>query len=100
MSENLEGTITKSLQAQKDNVVTLGLSPNVLRDLNQQIIAGMENFQKLGYTPVIITSATIRQYFYKLINSSFPDLTVLSYTELPANIELEFLGKIEVNNAN
>lgn len=100
MSENLEGTITKSLQAQKDNVVTLGLSPNVLRDLNQQIIAGMENFQKLGYPPVIITSATIRPYFYKLINSSFPDLTVLSYTELPANIELEFLGKIEVNNAN
>jgi flagellar biosynthesis protein FlhA len=59
----------------------------------------MENFSKLGYIPVLITSATIRPYFYRLINGSFPDLHVLSYSELPANIELEFIGKLEVQNA-
>ena len=100
LSENLEGTISRSLQAQKDSVVTLGLNPAVLRELNLQLQQMMENFNKLGYLPVLITSATIRPYFYRLVSSSFPDLTVLSYSELPANIELEFIGRIEVQNAN
>jgi flagellar biosynthesis protein FlhA len=99
LNENLESAITKSLQSQKDNVVTLGLPPTVLRELNAQLLQQMENFSKLGYIPVLITSATIRPYFYRLINSSFPDLHVLSYSELPANIELEFIGKLEVQNA-
>lgn len=99
LSENFESVITKSLQAQKDSVVTLGLHPAALRELKVQLQQIMEKFYKLGYIPVLITSAAIRPYFYRLINSSFPDLTVLSYTELPSNIELEFLGKLEVQNA-
>lgn len=100
LSENLEMAITKSLQAQKDNIVTLGLHPNVLRELNSQLKNAIERFNSLGYQPIIITSATIRPYFYRLINSSFPELVILSYSELPANVELEFVGKIEVQNAN
>ena len=100
LSESLEATISKSLQAQKDSVVTLGLNPAVLRELNIQLQQMMGNFNKLGYLPVLITSATIRPYFYRLVSSSFPELTVLSYSELPANIELEFIGKLEVQNAN
>ena len=100
LSETLEGSITKSLQAQKDNIVTLGLHPTVLRELNVQLRAAAEKFNSLGYPPILITSATIRPYFYRLINSSFPDWSILSYSELPANVELEFIGKIEVNNAN
>ncbi len=100
LSETLEGSITKSLQAQKDNIVTLGLHPTVLRELNVQLRAALEKFNSLGYPPILITSATIRPYFYRLINSSFPDWSILSYSELPANVELEFIGKIEVNNAN
>jgi flagellar biosynthesis protein FlhA len=100
LNENLESAITKSLQAQKDNIVTLGLSPTVLRELNAQLQQQIESFSKLGYPPILITSATIRPYFYRLVNSSFPDLNVLSFTELPANIELEFIGKLEVQNAS
>jgi flagellar biosynthesis protein FlhA len=100
LSEELESAITRSLQAQKDSVVTLGLSPTVLRELNNQLQETIQKFISLGYPPIIITAATIRPYFYRLINSSFPDLAVLSYTELPSNIELEFIGKVEVSYAN
>jgi flagellar biosynthesis protein FlhA len=100
LSENLESAISKSLQAQKDSVVTLGLNSTVLRELNAQLQQMMDNFNRLGYLPILITSATIRPYFYRLVSSSFPNLTVLSYSELPSNIELEFLGRLEVKNAN
>lgn len=100
LSEELESAITRSLQAQKESVVTLGLSPTVLRELNNQLKETIQKFISMGYPPIIITAATIRPYFYRLINSSFPELAVLSYTELPSNIELEFIGKVEVSYAN
>lgn len=100
LGENLEAMITKSLQSQKDSIVTLGLSPNVLKELNSKLLAEMDKFNKLGYPPVLITSAAIRPYFYRLVNSSFPDLALLSYSELPANVEIEFIGKVEVENAD
>ncbi|MGK9477067.1 flagellar biosynthesis protein FlhA [Melioribacter sp. OK-6-Me] len=100
LGENLEMMITKSLQAQKDNIITLGLSTEVLRELNIRIQQEIEKFNNMGYPPIIITSAAIRPYFYRLVNSSFPDLVLLSYSELPSNIEIEFIGKVEVGNAN
>ncbi|HOI28413.1 MAG TPA: flagellar biosynthesis protein FlhA [Melioribacteraceae bacterium] len=100
LSEHLESLITNSLQAQKDSVVTLGLSTKVLRELNTSIQIANEKFNKLGYPPVLITSAAIRPYIYRLVNSSFPELALLSFSELPANVEIEFLGKLEVENAD
>lgn len=100
LSENLESLITNSLQSQKDSVVTLGLSTKVLRELNTSIQMALEKFNTLGYPPVLITSAAIRPYIYRLINSSFPELALLSFSELPANVEIEFLGKLEVENAD
>ncbi len=100
LSEHLETLVTNSLQAQKDSVVTLGLSTKVLRELNTSIQIAVEKFNKLGYPPVLITSAAIRPYIYRLVNSSFPELSLLSFSELPANVEIEFLGKLEVENAD
>lgn len=100
LGEEVEGFITSSLQNQKDAVQTLGLSPEILKELNDVIESYVEKFRMLGYAPVIITSATIRPYFYRLVNSSFPDLAVLSYSELPSNVEIEFLDRLEVENAN
>ncbi|MFH0734155.1 MAG: flagellar biosynthesis protein FlhA [bacterium] len=96
LSEKLEGFITNALQQQKEAVQTLGLTPNMLTELNRSIIQNLNSFRDLGYIPIVITSATIRPYFYRLINSTFPDIIVLSYTELPPNVEIEFIGKIEV----
>lgn len=100
LGENLENYITNALQKQKEAIQTLGLTPEMLVDLNKSIQSYLDNFRVLGYTPIIMTSATIRPYLFRLLNSSFPDLVILSYTELPSNIEIEFLGKLEVKNEN
>ena len=100
LDENIESGITRSLQNQKEASMNLGLSGTMLRELNSNIQLSIQKFKNLGYIPVIITSATIRPYFYRLINSSFNEVAVLSYSELPSNIEIEFIDKIEVVNAN
>lgn len=96
LSEEIESVITRSLQEQKEAVHTLGLSPDMLRGLNNGIAKSLDKFKNYGYIPIVITSATIRPYFYRLINSSFKDVVVLSYSELPSEAEIEFIDKIEV----
>ncbi|MDD5607304.1 MAG: flagellar biosynthesis protein FlhA [Ignavibacterium sp.] len=99
ISEKLEAYITPSFQNQKDAVQTLGLNPVMLSDLKNKMQLIVNKFDSLGYKPIFITSATIRPYFYRLINSSFPTVAVLSYTELPSQIEIEFIDNLELTNA-
>jgi len=96
VGETLEEYITNSLAQQGDATQTLGLTPDMLSNLNEAIEEQLESFKNLGYLPILLTSATIRPYLFRLINSSFPDIKILSFTELPANIEIEFIGKLEV----
>ena len=100
ISEKLEAYITASFQNQKDAVQTLGLNPIMLSELKTKMQTIVNKFDVLGYKPIFITSATIRPYFYRLINSSFQSVTVLSYTELPSQIEIEFIDNLELTNAN
>lgn len=99
ISEKLEAYITSSFQNQKDAVQTLGLNPVMLADLKNKMQVIISKFDSLGYKPIFITSATIRPYFYRLINSSFPTVAVLSYTELPSQVEIEFIDNLELTNA-
>jgi len=96
IGENLETLFTTTLQNQKEATLSLGLDPITLNKVNASLQAGINKFYSLGYNPVIITSATIRPYFYRLIASSFPDVIVLSYSELPPNVEIEFISKLEI----
>ncbi len=96
VGEKLEEYITNSLAQQGDATQTLGLTPDMLSNLNVVIKEQLDVFKNLGYMPILITSATIRPYLFKLINSTFPDVAIISFTELPANIEIEFIGKLEV----
>lgn len=99
ISEKLESFITASMQNQKEAIQTLGLTPAMLSDLKYKMQSVIEKFDALGFKPVFITSATIRPYFYRLINSTFPTVTVLAYTELPSQIEVEFIDNLELKNA-
>ena len=96
IGDNLEDHITSALASNKDSVQSLGLTPDMLQKLKQSIHSIIGQFREYGYIPVFITSATIRPYFFKLINSTFPEVVMLSYTELPANVDIEFISKVEV----
>jgi len=96
LGDEFERQITNALQKQKESIQTLGLSPDSLIVLNNNMKSFISKFRSMGYVPIIVTAATIRPYLFRLLNTSFPELVVLSYTELPANVEIEFLGRIEV----
>lgn len=100
LGDKLEQHIIASIKEQKDAIQTLGLNPGLLNTLKKNIARLIDKFNNLGYTPVLITSATIRPYFYRLFASSFPEIAVISYSELPSQVELEIIDKLEVVNEN
>jgi flagellar biosynthesis protein FlhA len=96
LGDSLEEKIVNALQKQKEAIPTLGLNPTTLMEINNQLRGYLDKFKSLGYIPILVTSATIRPYLFRLLNSSFPEMVILSFTELPSNVEMEFIGKLEV----
>ncbi len=93
----VEELFTNALQNNASSVSpTLGLAPELLKQLNDSITEAVDEISLAGYNPLIITSATIRPYLYRMIHTAFPSVSVISFTELPSDTELEFIGQIRL----
>jgi flagellar biosynthesis component FlhA len=49
-----------------------------------------------GHMPVIICSAQVRPYFYRMMHTNYPMVSVISYTELPADTDIEIIGYLRI----
>ncbi len=99
LDPRVEEIITQSLQqTTSQSSPTLGLSPDIIRAINLSLDENIKKVKSLGYQPVVICSATVRLYFYRLIHSTFPDVSVISYTELPTDVDIEIIGRVKINN--
>lgn len=100
MDPQLEMIITNALQNNRESSPSLGLSPNAINDIQQSLQECIQNAVIGGYHPIVLCSATVRPYFYRLIHTTFPTVSVLSFTELPPETDIEFLAKLEITHEN
>jgi flagellar biosynthesis protein FlhA len=100
MDPHLEMIITGALQNNRETSPSLGLSPNAINDIQQSLQECINNAVVGGYHPIVLCSATVRPYFYRLIHTTFPTVSVLSFTELPPETDIEFLAKLEITHEN
>lgn len=100
MDPRLEHTITTALQNQRETSPSLGLSPGTIQSIHTSLAQNSELARSGGHPAVMLCAATVRPYFYRLIHTSFPDVAVLSFTELPPDTEVEFVGKLEADYEN
>ncbi len=100
MGPALEQMITNALQNQRETSPSLGLSPAVVGAIHEALASNVERCIGSGFPPAVLCAATVRPYFYRLIHTAFPAVTVLSFTELPPETEIEFIGRLEVINEN
>ncbi len=96
----LEQLITNALQNQRESSPSLGLSPAMIESIHKGLTEKVEQSIGAGLRPIVLCAATVRTYFYRLIHTAFPTVIVLSFTELPAETEIEFTGKLEINHEN
>ncbi len=98
MDPRLEQMISTSLQSQREASPSLGLPPSTVQGIHESLHANVDQAAASGWTAIVVCAATVRPYFYRLIHTSFPAVSVLSFTELPPETEIEFIGKLEVAN--
>ena len=100
MDPQLEQMLTSALQNNKESSPSLGLSPATVQKIHKSLQENSDTATISGYQPIVLCVATVRPYFYRLIHTTFPNVVVLSFTELPPETDIEFLGKLEANNEN
>lgn len=98
LDPQLEQIMTNALQSgsQATSSPTLGLSPEMIKQINERLSEAIDEITMTGYLPIVICSAQIRPYFYKMIHNQYPMVGVISYTEIPADTEVDIQNVISV----
>ncbi len=72
----------------------LTLDPERTKAIIASTESETEKLEKLGKSPIVVTSPIVRMYFKKLTEDYFHDLIVVSYNEIESNIELQSVGMV------
>ncbi|MFP4528452.1 MAG: FHIPEP family type III secretion protein, partial [Candidatus Kapaibacterium sp.] len=94
----IEDSMTRALSTSQTQAVspTLGLPPDTVGKINESVSEAIDEVTLAGHLPLVICSAQIRPYFYRMIHPTFPMVGVISYTELPADTDIEIHARIQV----
>ncbi|MFA5032206.1 MAG: flagellar biosynthesis protein FlhA [bacterium] len=71
------------------------IEPKLAQSLFIEISKWIEKLALQNYQPIIISSPRLRNYLRKLITPIFPNLVVLSFSELDSRIPINSLGEIK-----
>ncbi|MDZ7271293.1 MAG: flagellar biosynthesis protein FlhA [candidate division KSB1 bacterium] len=91
-----------SEEVKRAGVVDVGtgvvLPPHTLQQLYRAITAEVERVAKEGRQPIIITSPQTRMHFRRLIEPVLSNVTVISFGELPASVNVESIGIVRLTH--
>jgi flagellar biosynthesis protein FlhA len=94
----LEDQIMEIIKAGKGNSRNLGLTPEQVNTLFKSIGGNIEKMVLDNRRPAILVSPQIRRYVRSFIEPVLPDVSVLSFSELTSETELNTVGSINYPN--
>jgi flagellar biosynthesis protein FlhA len=92
---NIEQIISESIQP-GDHGSYLAIDPRTAQAIIKET-ANIIGKKGIGKQLVLLVSPAIRIYLRKLIERSLPGLPILSYNEVPTNVEIESVGMVRIN---
>lgn len=98
LSPDAENTIAQGVSPDGQN---LTLDPDFTRRLLDSLNFELEKaISSSGNQPVILCSSPIRLAFRRLIERTYPQITVMSYNEISSNTKAKSIGVVKVSTAN
>jgi flagellar biosynthesis protein FlhA len=85
------------MQAGEGGLMT-SLSPEVATVLLQGAADEVEKMAQAGHAGVLLCSARTRLVLRRFTQRSLPQVAILSYSEIPAGIEVYACGMVEVEH--
>ena len=95
----LEQILADAVQNTKQGLM-LVLDPAITERLLGRITAQADAMSQTGLVPICICSPNIRLALRRLVEVSYPSLSVISYNEIVPNVEIVSTGMVRLQNDN
>ena len=93
-SGRVEKAVAEGIQ-QTEHGNYLSLEPAISENIIQSVAREIEQLSLKQEVPILLCSPPVRMYVKQLLERYFPDLPVLSYNELEANVEVQSIGVVD-----
>ena len=95
MTQEVEQEIAKGINPDGES---LTLNPEFVKRLMDSLNSEFERaIQQTGNQPVILCSSPIRLIFRRLLERTYPQITIMSYNEVTNNVKVKSVGIIRAN---
>ena len=84
----LEAQLTQGVR-QSSNEVALIIEPRVARHVIDSLSKVIQQMLSAGQQPVVLCSPQLRLAFRRFFETTFSDLAVLSYAEIPPRVQVQ-----------
>ena len=91
----IEETILGSIQRTPSGGA-LCLEPEVGREIIEAIERAVAPMLRQGIRPAVLTTSSVRRFVRRLLESGLPQVPVLSYEELPADLVVQPMGRASI----
>ncbi|MCF2646558.1 flagellar biosynthesis protein FlhA [Niallia sp. Sow4_A1] len=95
LSGKVEKLIVDNIQ-QTEHGNFLALDPSVSQSILESIAGQIEQLSVMEQLPILLCSPAVRMYVRQLTERYFPQVPVLSYNELEANVEVQSVGVVNI----
>ena len=95
LSGQVEKVIADGVQ-QTEHGNYLAVDPTISQRILESIATQVEQLSLLEQTPIVLCSPAVRMYVRQLTERYFPQIPILSYNELEANVEVQSVGVVNV----
>lgn len=95
LSGKVEKLIADNIQ-QTEHGNYLALDPSISQAILEAVASQVEQQSIVEQVPIILCSPAVRMYVRQLTERYFPQVPILSYNELEANVEVQSVGVVTV----
>ncbi|MFO1445924.1 flagellar biosynthesis protein FlhA [Bacillus sp. Bva_UNVM-123] len=95
LSGKVEKLIADGIQ-QTEHGNYLSIDPGASQEILESIASQVEQLSLIEQTPIVLCSPAVRMYVRQLTERYFPQIPILSYNELEANVEVQSVGVVNI----
>lgn len=96
LSGKVEKVIADGIQ-QTEHGNYLSIDPATSQSILESLAEQVEQLSLMEQTPIVLCSPAVRMYVRQLTERYFPQIPILSYNELEANIEVQSVGVVNIS---
>ena len=98
LDPQLEQMINEGVSQAAQQGIQFMLPPDIFRKLHQDLVQAADELKKAGRELIVVTAPSIRRFFRKFIEPFLPQAAILSFNELPPQVQINSVGTLSLSD--